>query len=274
VPAIKLVSAALMLIRARGSRLAEWRGSLVAAAAGFAGFSVLMLLWLWRCGDFLGYGVYHVWFNQVIYTQFIDFDLGGAWRQLRRLFKSPLGWILWPVVLASFLAVADVIATRHTARARGGRLWRNLWLAAGWVALLSGFLLLNPRGAEVYQSAPLWIIGLGLLSLLVCLRPADFGARRTLIGMRWAALLLAVTTPGYLVAWKGLSDVPERFVSIEYAQKKHADYAEQVELVHGLVPVGEPILAVVFSPRWYLLTGRLPSSGAYYYLPCVAGRLQ
>jgi hypothetical protein len=140
-------------------------------------------------------------------------------------------------------------------------------LAVGWVALLSGFLLLNPRGAEVYQSAPLWIVGLGLLSLLICLRPADFGAKRTLVGMRWAALLLAVATLGYLAAWKGLSDVPERFVSIEYAQKKYADYAEQVKLVQGLVPAGEPILAVVFSPRWYLLTERLPSSGAYYYLP-------
>lgn len=267
VPALMLISAALVLIHARGLRLVDWRGSLVTAAVGFAVFSVLMLLWLLLYGDLLGYGIYHVWFNQAVYTQFIDFDVGGAWRQLGRLFKSPLGWVLWTVVLVSFLAIADVIASRQTAHTIRGRLRQSVWPIAGWAALVSGLLFLNPRGAEVYQSAPLWIVGLGLLSLLICLRPADFGATRTLRYIRWAALLLAVATPGYLVGWKGLSDVPERFVSTDYAKKKRVDYARRAKLVQGLVSSGEPILAVVFSPRWYLLTKRLPSSGAYYYLP-------
>jgi hypothetical protein len=43
--------------------------------------------------------------------------------------------------------------------------------------------------------------------------------------------------------------------------------AGDIELVQALVPEGEPILALIWSPHWYLQTGRPPALGQYYYLP-------
>jgi hypothetical protein len=85
--------------------------------------------------------------------------------------------------------------------------------------------------------------------------------------LRALALLVAIAAPTYLSGIKGWSDVDARYVTGDYAARKLAGYRKRIDLVQALVPPGEPILAMVFSPRWYLLTKRLPSSGAYYYLP-------
>jgi hypothetical protein len=103
VPILILTLAALMLLRARGQLGRAWLDTALYATAGGLLFSIAMLAWLWRFGDIVGYGVYHIWFNQAVYTQFIDFDLGGVWRQFGRLFKSPLGWAVWFSLLFSFV---------------------------------------------------------------------------------------------------------------------------------------------------------------------------
>jgi hypothetical protein len=144
---------------------------------------------------------------------------------------------------------------------------RYLWIALGWAMLLSGLLFLNPRGEEVYKNAPLWIVGIGLLSLMICLPRSSQATVSSPAAVRWLAIGLAVATPVYLGYWTEWKDVQARYVSTHYAEEQQESYAEQVSLAQALVPPDKPILAVVFAPRWYLLAQRFPASGAYYYLP-------
>jgi len=61
--------------------------------------------------------------------------------------------------------------------------------------------------------------------------------------------------------------VDHTYVTRAYADKMRTVLEGHVRLAQALAPAGEPILSTVFLPQWYLLTERLPSSGAYYYLP-------
>ncbi|WP_058553679.1 hypothetical protein [Thiohalocapsa sp. ML1] len=262
VPVVLLTLAALLLVRSRGLAWRDVRGALLAAAAGFGAGTLLMLLWLLRYGDVVGYAVYHLWFNQVVYAGFIDFEPGVALRQLEKVFQSPLGWVLQAILLFWLALLLEARAAMQ-----GAHRLRWLWLPGGAVIFLVGILFLNPRGEVVFKNAALWIVGLALISLLICRAPAAPGVAGAVRVLRVLAVLVAIAAPVYLAGIKGWSDVDGRYVTRAYAEKKHAGSAKRVRLAQALVPAGEPILAVVFSPRWYLLIERLPSSGAYYYLP-------
>lgn len=267
VSVVLLVVATLMLAHARGRPWCEVRGRLLAAASGFALLTLLILLWLWRYGDLVGYGVYHFWFNQVVYAGFIDYSLLDAIEQLKKLFRSPLGWVLEAVVLFTLLLGIEARLSDRAGQQAGVRPRRGLWLAGGCVAFLVALLFLNPRGEEIFKNAALWVVGLGLLSLLIVWRPRRPGTAPALGVLRWLAVFVAVAAPVYLAGIKGWADVDETYVTRAYADKMRSALEQKVRLAQALVPADGPILATVFVPRWYLLTERRPSSGAYYYLP-------
>jgi len=262
-----LVLATLMLARAAGRRWRELRGTLLAAVAGFVGLTLLVLLWLWRYGDLVGYGIYHFWFNQVVYAGFIDYSLFDAIEQLKRLLKSPLGWVLEAAVLFTLLLGIEAAVSGGADERAGVRLRRRLWLVGGCTTFLIGLLFLNPRGEDVFKNAALWVVGLGLLSLVIVWRPRRPKSAAAVGVLRWLAVFVAVAAPLYLAGIKGWSDVDESYITRAYADKMRAALDNQVRVAQALVPADEPIFATVFLPRWYLLTKRLPSSGAYYYLP-------
>lgn len=268
-PAVLLPVAALAMVRARGMPWRGWRPTLLQAITGFGGFTLVMLLWLARYGDILGYAVYHFWLNQAVYANFIDYDPAVVVTQLEKLFQSPLGWVLQAVVLFSLLLLVEarVIADHDGDGNLPRRHRRRLWLAAAWALFVLGLLFLNPRGEVVYKNAALWIVGLGLLSLLIVWTPRRPGNTAAVAILRGLALVVAIAAPTYLIGVKGWSDVDARYVTRAHAEEKRTGYAQRIQLVQALVPATEPMLAMVFAPRWYLLAERLPSSGAYYYLP-------
>jgi len=264
-PAVLLPAAALAAVRARGVPCCGWRPTLLPATAGFGVFTLLMLLWLARYGDILGYAIYHFWLNQAVYANFIHYDVAVVVTQLEVLFQSPLGWALQAGVLFSLLLLVEAWAVPD--HDGGGDLRRRLWLAAAWALFLLGLLFLNPRGEVIYKNAALWIVGLGLLNLLIVWTPRRPGNTVAVAILRGLALVVAIAAPTYLIGVKGWSDVDARYVTRAHAEEMRAGYAQRIRLVQALVPANEPMLAMVFSPRWYLLAERLPSSGAYYYLP-------
>jgi hypothetical protein len=264
---VLLVSTTPMLWRARSRRWRELRATLLAAATGFAAFTLLMLLWLLLYGDLVGYGIYHLWFNQVVYAGFIEYSPADALEQIEKLFRSPLGWVLQAVVLFTLLLGIESGLPQRAQQRPLGRLRRRLWLIGGCVTFLLGLLFLNPRGEEIYKNAALWIVGLGLLSMLIVWRPRSEKPVRGIRVLRGLGVFVAVAAPLYLAGIKGWDDVDETYVTRAYATEMRTALDPQVRLAQALVPADEPILATVFLPRWYLLTERLPSSGAYYYLP-------
>ena len=149
VPAVLLTVAALMLARSRGLAWRDVRGALLAAAAGCGAGTLLMLLWLLRYGDVIGYAVYHLWFNQVVYAGFIDFEPGVALRQLQKVFQSPLGWVLQAVLLFWLALLLESRAAMRGARA-------SLVVAHGWGAVLSlrGSIPESQRRGRVQECGP------------------------------------------------------------------------------------------------------------------------
>jgi hypothetical protein len=113
----------------------------------------------------------------------------------------------------------------------------------------------------------MWVVGLGLLSLAICWKARARRNLRTAAAVRWLGAALAVAAVAYMVGVKGMSYVDVRLVTREHAEDKLRSYERRIRLMGDLVPPDAPILATVFSPRWYLLARRLPSSGNYYYLP-------
>jgi hypothetical protein len=250
VSVVLLALAGLMLVAAGGRRWSDVRGALLAAAAGTVAFTLVVLLWLVFYGDVVGYGVYHVWFNQVVYAGFIDYAPGVAVTQLEKLFQSPLGWVLQAAVLFTLLVGIEIGGAGGRPAKLVDRIKRRLLLVGGCAAFLLGLLFLNPRGEEIFKNAALWIVGLGLLSLIIVWHPLARERVRAVGVLRVLGVLVAIAAPLYLAGIKGWADVDQTYVTRTYADEMHAALDDQVRLARALTPAGEPIFTTVFMPRW------------------------
>jgi len=264
VPAVGLLvlAGAVPALAEAGRRGRAWRGLGLGVAGGLLG-TLLVLGWLLLAGDVAGFLAYHLYFNQVIYSQFIGFSLGMGqfldWLMFHRLAFGLRFEHLFVVLgcLAVLLVGWRLLQRQQTPLAAG---------LAGLALLFAGLLFTNPRTGLGFQAA-VWVItaaGLFCLTLGPWLATRDRVARGSL-----AALLLMVAGAyGAAHLWARTSphEVPLAAAWGGRAELGQSDNA-YAALYRRLTPNGEPIQVMVFSPIQYIWAGRPPASGHYYYLP-------
>ena len=229
---------------------------------------VLVLVggWIVLHGDLVGYLVYHLYFNQEVYAPFINFDSLSVFKQLSRVAQPGFGWALWILLIFSFWLFISI-----SARQKGNMHWRTHILAAtGTVAMLAAFLYLNPRDTEeLFKTAALQVTSMALFSII-----AARGV--TLKSSTRVFPVWNIALPLLLFFLIGVTQFTQLFGTlsrdaIAYKTEESAvssKYDETiVDAIHSWVEPSGRIQALVFNPRWYLLTRRRPASGHYYYLP-------
>lgn len=224
--------------------------------AGVGLGTMLMMCWLMLYGDPLGYLVYHFYFNQVIYSRFIQFDPLAALKNLH-IFGDIMALML--IIMSVFVLSLIVL---FTLLQHGKDLSAKWILRAAIIELFALMVLyLNPTGGD------------GLRLATLCLTVSGLSAGVFVVGssseMRFARLfsrfsitvlslfcLLAPCLPG------------QAYVTEDTL--RGSTFSDEIifgKIVKQLTSPQDLIAVFTFSPLRYLYSDRQPASGNYYYLP-------
>jgi len=249
---------------AAGLRRRAIAGFVLGALAGVLSFGVWMTLY----SDWVGYFVYHYWFNLTVFAESIRYSPLSPLRALTRFALRPDTVIRVFAVVFYYAGVIALIALAWRRAGAPAGLRRGLGLAA----LAVGVAFFNPRGALGFHGSTFLAGVLGLGALVAAnLFAADPGAgrARTIAVNLFATAMAVCLVLVYLFGQSSPHRIPLKELSRHGGAARPSE-ARAYQVVRELVREDERILAIVFAPAVYLLADRLPVSGNIFYLPMQA----
>lgn len=233
--------------------------SAIRAFTGGAALTTLLLgVWFLKYSDFGSYVVFHILFNQIAYAPFINF---GPKTFLASFVPSFHGEAFYPTLAHLLLAGSlALLFYRRPARNR--------------IAILIGFagvILLNARAATGFKDGQSLIIAFALTGMAFMgffeqrqktartlpLNPLACSALMVLAF--WGSSHLATNTP---FGWTYRDSTHQPPYTLY--QPLNDSISQKVR---ALVPPGQPILMLPYTPEFYWMADRRPPEGFYEYLP-------
>jgi hypothetical protein len=252
---------------AAGMRRRAIGGFLAGALAGL----LVLGAWMTLFADWVGYFVYHYWFNLTVYADLIRYSPLAPLRVLTRFEIGP-DTLIHIFAIAVYYAAFSVLILLTRPRAWT---WASLRWCLGAAALAIGVAFFNPRGNIGFHESTFvaGVLGVGALVAANLLAAgsatARFARARTVGARAFIGVLAAALVMVHQFGRSSPHGIPLAELSRHRGTPKPSD--ERVyRLVRELVPAGERILAVVFVPAIYVLADRLPVSGNFFYLPMQA----
>ncbi|SDS01086.1 hypothetical protein SAMN05216421_0739 [Halopseudomonas xinjiangensis] len=224
----------------------------------------VVLIWMFSYGDLTGYFAYHFYFNQVIYSKFIDVSLGDM-KDLFAFELKPISYtqdlsVVWLLAAAALLSV---VVMRSSTQLKAFKLL---------AVLLTIFfaLLLNPRGKYGFHGTAFVLANCALfiaaIALLIDRAFVSWNLRRQAF---WVAVL-AISVIGMEAVSRISISSPHGILKRDLASNRvtlRPPPGGELGFVRSITEKNGDLLALVFNPSVYLLTDRRPASGHYYYLP-------
>ena len=262
-PSVMFISTASVLLAYRLGGISYAKSSLLLISLGASFALVIILLWLYIFADLKGFFVYHFYFNQEVYSQFIGFSLSS----LRNLFYLGFSsdrvlhsFILMMLIASSFMALSVVdFADPNKNRV-------PLWLSVFLFAL--SIVFLSPRGGTGFHGVGFMVAGLGVFSAtsLLILQKYIFKS-----GSNAFFKILF----GFLIVLFIFNKASSNAISSPHGVKsedfpKHINYMKpdfDTGPISWMASSKNDFLALIFYPAIYIKNGVLPVSGHYYYLP-------
>ncbi len=221
----------------------------------------LILTWLAAYGDLLGFFVYHFYFNQAVYYEFVRLTMGNIGHVI---FLS-----LQPLEIMHSLAIALIPLSLVGLLATGPRDRVRRWsMFAAVVMLLGALLLANPKSTYGFQALPFDLLAIAIFSLSagVCLQSTQLTSR---LGARAVTILVLVGTAATfeLASFKALSSPHGATKTSLRKMKYYPRPAPEFDLIRRLSKEGGDVIALIIDNDFYIKSGRLPASGNLFYLP-------
>ncbi|PLC48049.1 hypothetical protein CR159_20195 [Pollutimonas subterranea] len=264
---VLLVLACLILVFTR-TGMAGFRRFALYFTAGLAIGLLLLLSWMSVFSDLKGYLVYHFYFNQAVYSRFIDFSLADV-KNVFKLSFTPATTI-HSFVLVGFVSWLFVLASRFFPAADNKlRFWGSMAI----LIFVFAIALVNPRGGIGIHDAGFVILNMSLfaLSAALCLQSPRFSTPRA------SAAQIVIGAMATIVAVLIFEQVSRHGISSPHQTPKNELRQHVVRMRPADAPVFEFIrsvskpegdmLALIFNPGVYIRSDRRPASGHYYYLP-------
>ncbi|MBM5570021.1 MULTISPECIES: ArnT family glycosyltransferase [Deefgea] len=257
------VSTASVLLAYRLAGISYAKSSLLLFFLGASFALAIILLWLYSFADLKGFLVYHFYFNQEVYSQFIGFSLSS----LRNLFVFRFNpdrilhsFILIMLIASAFMALSVV------GFADQNKNTLLLWLSVFLFAL--SIVFLSPRGGTGFHGVGFMIAGLGIFSATSSLFLQKYICKsgpnaffRFLFGFLIVLFIFNKASSDAISSPHGVKseDFPK------YISYMRPDF--DTGLVSLIANSKNDFLALIFNPSIYIKNGVLPVSGHYYYLP-------
>lgn len=262
-PSVIFVLTASVLLAYRLGGITYAKSSLLFTLLGASLALAIVLLWLYSFADLKGFLVYHIYFNQEVYSQFIGFSMSS----LRNLFVIGLSPDL---ILHSFvlmMLIASAVIALSAVRFKGLKKNPALFSLSIFLFVLS-IVFLSPRGGTGFHGVGFMIAGLAIFSAASLLflqkyivKPSPSAFFRMLFGV---FIVLLVFNKASSVAISS----PHGVKTEDFSQ--HISYMRadsDPSLVSWMASGKNDFLALIFNPAMYIKNGVLPVSGHYYYLP-------
>jgi hypothetical protein len=262
-PSVVFVLTASVLLAFRLGGISYVKSSLLGFFLGASVALGMILLWLYNFADIKGFLVYHFYFNQEIYSQFIGFSLTS----LSNLFF--LGFnpdrILHSFVLIMLIASAFMVSSvfGYVDREKNVVL---LWFSAFLFAL--SVVCLSPRGGTGFQGVGLMIAGLGIFSAASALVLQKYIFNLEINNFFRSFFCFLIVLFIFNKASADTVSSPHGVKSEDFP--KYISYMRpdlDAGLVSWVAESKNDFLALIFNPSIYIKSGVLPVSGHYYYLP-------
>ncbi len=260
------------LLFAAGSCLPAWRTDRKAAAVahllGGGVATVVLLGWLARWGDVVGYFAFHIAFAQTAYMKFLGFGFAGFLGSLALSTRADR--LVEDLAIlsgaASCLAFLGLAMRRAPARV-------ETMVSIGLVAV--GVLLLNARGLTIFQNGAFVMVAMAALALALPMtaeaaRPATGWLATAAAVICCAALIVAAElTARRALSSPGAMTRAEIMKQPRYLIARRSDDPYFNE-IRRLTRPDERILVLVYRPKMYWQADRMPMNGFYDYLPADA----
>lgn len=257
-----LIISTFLSLQARHENL-SWYRKILLSGLFFAAF--IIIVWLMRFGDVLGYLIYHFYFNQVIYAPFISFTSLALFNNFN-LSLAPDNIIktLAVVLLLIWSGVLAFITFNQTES--------NQNTGLKWLALLCLFiavLFMNPRGVSGFQNAGFVVCNFAAIALMLasCLKSHSITSwLAPMPPLACMVLLIVLTEQVRMYALSSPGGVRLKELS-RFVVDMKPEQSRTYDLLRLITPKESKILALPFNPQVYIKADRLPASGHYYYLP-------
>lgn len=259
-PSVIFISTASVLLAYRLGGISYAKSSLLFIFLGAFFALAIMLLWLYSFADLKGFLVYHFYFNQEVYSQFIGFSLSS----LRNLFvlgfnpdRILLSFVLIMLIASAFMAFSVVdFANRNT-----------LLLSLSVFLFALSIVFLSPRSTAGFQGLGFMIAGLGIFSTMSSLFLQKYICKS---GPNVFFRFLF----GFLIVLFIFNKASSDAVSSPHGVKEE-DFPKYISYMRPDFDIGvswianskNDFLALIFDPSKYIKNGVLPVSGNFYYLP-------
>jgi hypothetical protein len=257
-----LISASLMLIFVAFDKT-KWWALIKPVLFGIFLTTLAVIAWLLIFADPIGFFVYHFYFNQQVYSTFINFSFAG----ILNIFSFSLSShkIIHAITLSFFIFWVCVFFV-SVIKQSSAKL-----LVTKYVALalaLAVVLFTNPRGATTFHNSAFVIVNLALFALAVgwlleWMQKNFYGTATSIL-----VFFVAVTFTEYLsnYAISSPHGVIKRDLISHTVQVK-PEQSPVYDLIRALTKEEGDLLSLIFNPILYIKADRLPASGHYYYLP-------
>lgn len=221
----------------------------------------LMLAWLGTHGDFVGFFVYHFYFNQAIYYEFVKFTMGKI-DQIFFLSLHPREIMHSLAIVLTALSTIALLAALPRDRLKK-------WGMAAVAAMLLGALFLtNPKSTHGFQALPFDILAIATFGLSAgVLLQSD-----QLVSRVWASVLTTFVLIGTAMAFElasftALSSPHDAKKTNLRKMKSYLRPAPEFDLIRRLSKEDGDVMALISDNAFYIRSGRLPASGNLFYLP-------
>lgn len=262
-PSVILIFTASVLLAYRLGGFKYVQTSLIFIFLGACFGLTIILLWLYIFADLKGFFIYHFYFNQEVYSQFIVFSL-NSFMDLFIIEFDPdrilLSFVLVMLVASAFMTLRADIFLDYDKNA-------VLLLLCALLFVFS-VVLLSPRGGIGFQRGAFMIAGLAIFSAssllflqkyIIKYNPRAF--YRFFFGLLITLLIFNRAGSDAISSHHGVKS--EDFPKFTSYMKPDLDAG----LVGWMAANKNDFLALIFNPSIYIKNGVLPASGHYYYLP-------
>lgn len=221
--------------------------------------------WLFLFADIKGFFVYHIYFNQSVYSEFIGFSVGQVLGIFNlSLSRSSIIHVFVVALLACWVCVFLVYSFRWAP------LKETVLKIVALSAIVVSVVLLNPRGGVGFHESAFVIVNMALFAFACGVVIQRCLETESAIG---SINFLAFVAGSFSVMWL----VGEHAVSSPHGVRESEFENYRVfmrpeedgayELLSLITEKKDDFLALIFNPALYIKAGQLPVSGNYYYLP-------
>lgn len=221
-------------------------------------------VWFLKFGDLLGFYVYHFYFNQEVYSRFIDFVPTVVFGNFSFSFSADR--IIHSLALSSLIGSLYIfVMLQKKDMSRSDSLVRSL--AIGLIA--AGVVFTNPRAQLLLVDSSFVLVSFSLIAIAGALLLEKKLSNLSHRGMVHVMVLIVAVAfivyqaSAYAVTWTGISQKDMSNYRSEMKLEQNSIY----DFVRRLTKKEGDLLVLNYNASIYTKANRLPASGNLFYLP-------